>query len=167
MDGNPINFVRRRDRAVEDDEWIREFLERSPYGVVATERDHQPFMNPVVYAYDADTHSIYFHTSRHGQIFANIEQNSRVCFCASEVGEFVPATSASGLGVEYQSVVVFGRACVIDDDAEAERALRMLIEKHFSGPRFGAECMPISTETVRQTAVYRFQVESWSGKRRL
>src|SRR5262245_35498164 len=41
----PRAQVRRQDRAVTDEGWIRELLKRAPYGTLATVRDGQPFVN--------------------------------------------------------------------------------------------------------------------------
>jgi nitroimidazol reductase NimA-like FMN-containing flavoprotein (pyridoxamine 5'-phosphate oxidase superfamily) len=163
--GEPINRVRRRDRAVEDDAWIRAFLQQARYGVVATECDGQPFMNPVVFAYDQETHAIYFHTGRAGRIFANISRNPRVCFNASRMGAVIPAATSAGCDVEYESVVVFGKAEVLSDAAEATHALRLLLEKYDPERKYGVDYQPITPEQLARTAAYRVRVEAWSGKR--
>ena len=161
----PINRVRRRERAVEDEGWIRGFLREARYGVVATESDGQPFVNPLLFAYDEESHALYFHTSREGRICANIRANPRVCFCASEMGRLVPGAAACGLDVEYGSVVVFGRAEILDDMAEASRALRLLVAKYF--PEMGTDAggPRIASEEAARPAVYRVRIDSWSGKR--
>ena len=161
----PINRVRRRERAVEDEEWIRRFLREARYGVVATECDGQPFVNPLLFAYDEESHALYFHTSREGRICANIRRNPRVCFCASEMGRLVPGAAACGMDVEYGSVVVFGRAEILEDTAEAARALRLLVAKYFPEMGTGEGRPAMTSEEVARPAVYRVRIEAWSGKR--
>jgi nitroimidazol reductase NimA-like FMN-containing flavoprotein (pyridoxamine 5'-phosphate oxidase superfamily) len=161
----PINRVRRRERAVEDEEWIRGFLREARYGVVATECGGQPFVNPLLFAYDEESHALYFHTSREGRICANIGGNARVCFCASEMGRLVAGAAACGMDVEYGSVVVFGRAEVLEDATEAARALRLLVEKYFPEMGSGAGRPAMTAEEVARPAVYRVRIEAWSGKR--
>ena len=162
---HPINRVRRRDRAVEDETWIRSFLRDAPYGVVATESKGQPFINPLTFVYDEASHCIYFHTGRAGRIFANIAANPRLCFNASRMGDLIPATRASGFDVEYDSVTVFGRAHVLEDHAEATRALRLLLDKYFPDLRCGEDYSSITTADLSRAAVYRLAVDCWSGKR--
>jgi nitroimidazol reductase NimA-like FMN-containing flavoprotein (pyridoxamine 5'-phosphate oxidase superfamily) len=163
--GRPINYVRRRDRAADDDGWIRDFLNSAKYGVVATESCNQPFINPLLFTYDEESGSLYFHTGRAGRVFANIESNDRVCFNVAQMGELVSDTNAWRFDVEYESVIVFGRARVIVDEGEATRALRMLLEKYFPELRYGEDYDPIGPEMLARTAVYRVQIDSWSGKR--
>jgi uncharacterized protein len=161
----PINQVRRKDRAVTDEVWIREFLRTAPYGVVATESEGQPFLNPVTFVYDEATHAVYFHTGRKGRIFQNIAHNPRLCFNVSRMGRLLTSDRAAGFGVEYESVIVFGRAHAMDDPTESERALRLLLEKYFSELEYGVNYRAVTAEEVSHTAVFRLAIEAWSGKR--
>ena len=161
----PINRVRRRDRAVEDDDWIRAFLRGARYGVVATESDGQPFINPVLFVYDEETQAIHFHTGREGRIFANIAAKPQVCFNASRMGELIADTEAWRFDVAYDSVIVFGTATVLDDAAKATRALRLLLAKYFPDLRYGEDYTPITPEQLARTAVCHLDIEAWSGKR--
>jgi nitroimidazol reductase NimA-like FMN-containing flavoprotein (pyridoxamine 5'-phosphate oxidase superfamily) len=163
----PINRVRRRDRAVEDPAWIRAFLAKAPYGVVATESQGQPFMNPVLFAYDQESNSLVFHTSRAGRIYANIAANPRVCFCVSEMGRLLPAGRAAGFDVEYSSVVIHGRARVLDDEGETLRGLRLLLSKYFPDLKYGKDYAEAPPADIARPAVYRVDIDSWSGKRNI
>jgi uncharacterized protein len=42
-------YVRRRDRAVDEDQWIRDCLHQNAIGVMATVADGQPFINNLSY----------------------------------------------------------------------------------------------------------------------
>jgi nitroimidazol reductase NimA-like FMN-containing flavoprotein (pyridoxamine 5'-phosphate oxidase superfamily) len=160
-----INRVRRRDRAVEDDDWIRAFLRDAQYGVVATESDGQPFINPLLFVYDEETNALYFHTGRAGRIFANIAANARVCFNACRMGDLIADTEAWRFDVAYDSVIVFGKATVLADAEQATRSLRLLLAKYFPDLRYGEDYAPIAPEQLARTAVYRLEIEAWSGKR--
>lgn len=45
----PFNQVRRRDRAVEDEAWIEQLLERIPFGSLSTIFNGQPFINTNIF----------------------------------------------------------------------------------------------------------------------
>jgi nitroimidazol reductase NimA-like FMN-containing flavoprotein (pyridoxamine 5'-phosphate oxidase superfamily) len=165
--GQPINRVRRRDRAVEDESWIRAYLREAPYGVLATECDGQPFITPLVFAYDKDDSALYFHTGRGGRLLANVQRNPRVCFSVSSMGSPRAAGKACGFSVDYESVVVFGRAKVLDDEQEAIRGLRLMLDKYFPDLSYGEDYAGITPEGLAATAVYRVAIDSWSGKRNL
>ncbi len=162
----PLNEVRRADRAVEDEAWIRAMLHRVPVGALATVAGDQPFINTNLFVYDEKAHAIYMHTARVGRTAANVGAGTRVCFSVSEMGRLLPADTALEFSVEYAGVVVFGRASILTDQTEAVRALQMLLDKYFAHLRPGRDYRPITAEEVARTSVYCIQIETWSGKKK-
>ncbi|MGD2157938.1 MAG: pyridoxamine 5'-phosphate oxidase family protein [Anaerolineales bacterium] len=161
----PINELRRKDRG-KDELWIKDFLNRAPYGVLATENGGQPFINTNLFVYDEDSQAIYLHTAHVGRTRINVEANPRVCFSASEMGRLLPADEAIESSVEYSSVIVFGRASVITDEQEAKLGLQLLMDKYLPHLRPGSDYRPTSEDDLKLTAVYRIDIESWSGKQK-
>jgi uncharacterized protein len=160
------NQVRRSDRAVDEEGWIRHLLKRAPTGYLATVSDGQPFLNSNLFVYDGDSHVLCLHTARKGRTRSNIEREPRVCFTVSEMGRLLPADTALEFSVEYRSVVVFGRAEIVDDDAEATTALQMLLDKYFGHLKAGRDYRPPVHEELRRTTVIRVNIDSWSGKKK-
>ena len=159
----PINLPRRHDRA-KDDAWIAAFLQRIPFGYLATENQGQPFLKPTLFVYSPPDHAIYFHGAVKGRLPQNLQANPRACFCAAEMGRLLPADTAMEFGVEYASVVAFGPVRVLTDPHEAERALQLLLDRYFPHMKPGEEYRMIIPEELNITAVYRLEVEQWSGK---
>ncbi len=162
----PFTHVRREDRAVEDEVWIAGFLQRAPVGVLATDSDGQPFINSNLFVYDAAAQVIYMHTARTGRTRSNIEADGRVCFHIYEMGRLLPADTALEFSVEYGGVTVFGRGKVVEDPVEARHGLQLLLDKYFSHLRSGEHYRPITDEELARTAVYRIEIDAWSGKRK-
>jgi nitroimidazol reductase NimA-like FMN-containing flavoprotein (pyridoxamine 5'-phosphate oxidase superfamily) len=158
--------VRRRDRAVTDDDWIRDTLRGAPHGVLATVADGQPFVNMNLFYYDEAAHAIYTHTARTGRTRTNVEGDERVCIAVSSMGRLLPAPVALDFSVEYAGVVVFGRAAVVTDEGEARHGLQGLLDKYFPHLRPGRDYRPITSEELARTTVYRVRIEQWSGKRK-
>ncbi|MBN2148977.1 MAG: pyridoxamine 5'-phosphate oxidase family protein [Anaerolineales bacterium] len=158
-----INQVRLAERA-QDDAWIRSYLQKAQFGMLATEWQGQPFLKPTLFAYEPETHAIYFHGALEGRMRQNIAANPRVCFSTAEMGRLVPGDTAMEFGVEYASVVVFGTVHVIDDPVEARRALQMLLDRYFPTLRPGIDYREIVAEELAVTAVYRLDISLWSGK---
>ncbi len=156
--------VRRKDKAVEDPAWIREMLHKSAYGVLATSQDEQPYARPSLFVFNEQAHCIYVHGARQGRTPDSIAVNPRVCFCVSEMGRLLPANTALEFGVEYVSVVVFGKALLVEEE-EARQALQQLLDKYFPHLRPGEHYRPITPEELHRTAVYRIEIEAWSGKK--
>ena len=149
-----------------DEAWIRSMLSRLPTCALATSADQQPFINVNLFAYDEAAHAIYLHTAREGRTRANVENNSRVCISVHEMGRLLPARTALNMSVEYASVIVFGRAIVVSDEDEARHGLQLLLDKYFAHLESGRDYRPITDDELKQTAVYRVDIEAWSGKRK-
>ncbi|NOY98162.1 MAG: pyridoxamine 5'-phosphate oxidase family protein [Chloroflexi bacterium] len=162
----PLNQVRRHDRAVTDEAWIVSFLQRAPFGVLATCRDGQPFTVARNFAYDADVHAIYLHGAKKGRTFENVQANGRANFNVSEMGRLLPAERAMDFSVLYSGVVIFGNISVVTDAEEAKRGLQLLLNKLFPDRRPGVDYEPITDVDLKVTAVFRLDIEHWSGKQK-
>lgn len=162
----PISKVRRADRAVTDDGWIRDFLQRAPMGAFATISGDQPFINSNIFVFDAAAHAIYFHTAKTGRTRSNVQENRQVCFSVSEMGRLLPAEEALHFSVEYRGVVVFGNLQIIDDESEAANALQLLLDKYFPHLKPGTDYRPVVAEELKRTTVYRLDIREWSGKQK-
>ncbi len=161
----PPTFTRRSDRGIEDEAWIRAFLHSAPVGTLATVYDDQPFINSNLYVYDEAEHAIYMHTARVGRTQANVDEQEKVCFSIMEMGRLLPADEALEFSVEYSGVVVFGRAHIIGG-AEAKNALQMLLDKYAPHLKPGQHYRPTTDDELKRTAVYRIDIDAWSGKKK-
>jgi len=167
INGNTsLNKVRRRER-VQDEDWIRGFLLAGAMGTMATAVEGQPFLVTRNYAYDPHRHAIYMHGARKGRTYENVLTNNRVCFSVSEMGRLLPADEAVEFGVEFAGVVLFGCASIVEDPAEAQHGLQLLLDKYFPHLKPGRDYAPITPEGLKITAVYRLDIESWSGKAKM
>ena len=164
----PPSEVRRRDRAVTDDAWIRDYLQKAPYGALATVDDGQPFINSNLFVYDEASHAVYIHTARVGRTQANIENGEGVpaCFSTFSMGRLLPAAEALEFSVEYEGVTIFGTATVVKEPALAEHALQLLLDKYAPHLRPGTDYRPITADELKRTGVFKVTVDSWSGKRK-
>jgi len=159
--------VRRKDRAVDDDAWIAAFLKQSPFGAMATVHEGQPFINANIFVYDEAEHAIFMHSARTGRTSANASAPARVCFSVSDMGRLLPADTAFSMSVEYAGVVVFGTARLLSEDTERRRALALLLGKYFPHLAEGDDYRPPNDDEMALTAVYRIDIEEWSGKRKI
>lgn len=159
----PINQPRRLDRA-KDDAWIKEYLQRAPFGMLATEYKGQPFLKPTQFVYAEVENAIYIHGALEGRMRTNIELNPRVSFCVAEMGRLLPADTAMEVGVEYASVVVFGEVEILMDADQSRHGLQLLLDRYFPHLKSGIDYREILPEELNITAVYRLKISSWSGK---
>ncbi len=162
----PIHQVRRQDRAIGDEAWIKGFLRRAAVGVLASAVDGQPFINTNLFVYDEQEHVIYMHTAARGRTHDNLANDGKVCFSASEMGRLLPADTAMEFSVEYASVVVFGEATIVQDSETARHGLQLLLDKYFAHLRPGEDYHEITHQELKKTTVYRINIVQWSAKRK-
>lgn len=154
-----------RSQYAQPEPWIEEFLLKSLIGHVATRWENQPFITPVLFWYDASQRRIYFHTNLYGRLRTNSEQFPEVCFETCEMGKLLPSNIALEFGVQYASVVAFGKIRFVEDDSEKEVGLIGLLRKYFPDLEAGVDYRPITQDELNQTAVFCIEIESWSGKK--
>jgi nitroimidazol reductase NimA-like FMN-containing flavoprotein (pyridoxamine 5'-phosphate oxidase superfamily) len=147
-----------------EDAWIRSFLHEARVGHIASSREGQPFVNPTTFWFDEANHQIAFHSNVTGRIRSNLENNPRICLEVSELGKLLPSNAALEFSLQFRSVIVFGRARLVDDPDEARRAMYGLIHKYFPAMTAGGEYRPITDQELKRTSVYAIQIEEWSGK---
>jgi len=162
----PFTQVRRNDRQITDESWIKAFLHRAAFGTLATSVEDQPFINTNLFVYDESAQAIYLHGAKTGRTPTNLATNNRVCFNVSEMGRLLPATKAFDFSVEYNGVVIFGTTTLVEDTVEMEHGLQLLLDKYFPHLQPGPDYRPITPEELNRTAVFRLDIEQWSGKQK-
>ena len=165
---DPRSSLRRRDRG-KDDAWVAAFLKRAAYGFLATVGEGgQPFLNSNLFVFDdaGGGRRIYLHTHRTGRTRDNLEAGEKVAFSAVAMGRLLPAPEALEFSVEYAGVVAFGVGRIVEDREEARTALQMLLDKYAPHLRPGVDYRPTTDDELRRTAVYRIDIDAWSGKQK-
>ena len=158
--------VRRADRAVYDETWLRKMMHTAATGVLATVKNGQPFLNPNLFVYHESRHALYLHTARRGNTRDTIEGHEQVAFTVMELGRLLPADTALEFSTEYASVVVFGRGSVVADPEEARDALQLLLDKYFADLTPGTDYRATTDDELKRTSVFRVDIEEWVGKRK-
>lgn len=163
---DPPTRIRRSDREVVDETWMKRFLNTAAVGTLATTHAGQSYANTNLFVYDETAHCIYLHTARVGRTRANAEADDRVCFSIMEMGRLLPAAEALEFSVEYAGLVIFGRIKVVDDEEEATSALQSLLDKYAPHLEAGNDYRPPVKEELLRTSVFRISIENWSAKKK-
>ena len=110
--------MRRKERQLsEEDTWS--LLGQADHGVLAvTEEDGWPYAVPINYVLLDGC--LYLHCARDAYVTQAIARDDRVCFTVVPQARLVP----EHITEVYVSVIVYGRAALVDDEAERERILR-------------------------------------------
>src|SRR6185503_17956548 len=111
--------------------------------------------------------SIYMHSYPIGEKIQNIKRNSRVGFEVDSYVCFLPSyyfhpTDASQADTLYISVVIKGRAEIMQDDEEKARALNYLMEKYQKEGKY--EALEAEMPVVHEVAVIKVVPVDMHGK---
>lgn len=147
-------------RGTFDRETISQILDEGFICHVGFVVDGQPFVIPTGYARDGE--KLYIHGSQASRMLRTIEQGIEVCLTVTLVDGLVLARSAFHHSMNYRSVVVFGRAAVIDDREKKLAALRLLSEHMIPG-RWADVRLPNERE-LQLTTVLSLPLDEASAK---
>jgi nitroimidazol reductase NimA-like FMN-containing flavoprotein (pyridoxamine 5'-phosphate oxidase superfamily) len=116
-------------------------------------------IKPLNFVYSSG--KIYFHSAKEGEKIEDIERDNRVCF---EADLAVALVKSRGLPCRaeylYRSVIVKGRAAVVEDAAERRAGLNLLMRKYQPEGGYGE----FPDDKMKLTAVIRIDVEEMTGK---
>ncbi|MFN2531127.1 MAG: pyridoxamine 5'-phosphate oxidase family protein [Pyrinomonadaceae bacterium] len=88
--------------------------------------DKQPFVIPTGYARVGDT--LYIHGSQASRMLRNLARGIEVCVTVTLVDGLVLARSAFHHSINYRSVVIFGKALIVNDRSKKLAVLEALTE---------------------------------------
>lgn len=120
--------MRKQSRAM-DASWALHVLDHAPYITVSMTDDcGLPYAVPLSVA-RTDEKTFYFHCAPAGKKLDILRSNPSVCLSA--VGKCKPVVGPKdgSFTLEYQSAIAFGKAEVVDDDAEKRKALHAICQR--------------------------------------
>jgi len=133
-------------------EEIARLLGRGWYGHLACSRDGHPYVVPMSYVYDGG--DLYFFTTE-GTKTEFIAANHEVCFQVEEVES----------PDDWQSVMLTGRAELLRDAAEIERAMYLVSERNPSLSPALSQTKIGAWTRISRIALYRLRPEAVYGRR--
>ena len=122
--------------------------------------DGQPYVIPTGFARIGD--DLYIHGSSASRMLRNLAQGVDVCVTVTLVDGLVLARSAFHHSINYRSVVVLGKATLVEDAAEKDRALKAFTE-HIIPGRWPQIRWPNELE-LKATSVLKLPIEEASAK---
>lgn len=150
-------------RAVYDKSKVHEILDEGFLCHVGFVHDGQPFVIPTLYGRSGET--IYMHGSGASRMLKTLAEGVDVCVTVTLVDAYVLARSAFHHSMNYRSVTILGRACLVADVEEKLQALRVITD-HIVPHRWDEVREPNDLE-MRQTVVLALTLEEVSAKVRI
>ena len=149
--------MRRKKQALSREESLQ-VLRRGTSGVLAVSGDGgYPYAVPLSYVCDGD--KIFFHCARMGHKLDAIARNEKVSFCVIDQDQIVQEEYTS----YFRSVIVFGRARILQDDGERRRALGLLAAR-YSPDQAQAQRLHAVEKELGAVCMLELAIEHMSGK---
>ncbi|HXJ85995.1 MAG TPA: pyridoxamine 5'-phosphate oxidase family protein [Candidatus Binatia bacterium] len=152
--------VREPERGVYDRETVYRILDEAFICHVGFCTDGQPFVIPT--SYGRKNAHLYIHGSAASRMLRQMREGVAVCVTVTLLDGLVVARSVFNHSMNYRSVVILGKATLVDDPEEKLAALRILSE-HIIPGRWDDARQPNERE-LKATSVLRVPIEEFSAK---
>lgn len=149
--------MRRKDRALSREEALC-ILAKCEYGILSlNDPAGWPYAVPLSYVLMDD--ALYFHSAYEGRKITAMRASDRACFVV--VGETEPVY-VNDFSTYFESVMVFGRTELVEEEGEKRKSLMALAEKYL--PEHMDKAEGDINHSYSRTAVYKISIQSLSGK---
>jgi nitroimidazol reductase NimA-like FMN-containing flavoprotein (pyridoxamine 5'-phosphate oxidase superfamily) len=148
--------MRRKEREITERADIDAIILSERVMHLALSDDNRPFLVPVFYAYDGT--ALYVHSAQAGTKIDILKRNNAVCFEISVDNGIIESDLACDFEAKHRTVIGFGKAVFIEDEAEKIRVLDLIVSR-FSDKKF-----EYPKNKVTHTAVIRIEIDSIKGK---
>jgi len=148
--------MRRSEKEITDESAIEEIINTSLVCRLALAHQNQPYIVPLSFGYK--DRALYFHSALEGKKIDIIKINNRICFEFDTSTEIIEAEKACKWGIKYQSVIGFGKAVLVNDFKEKQKALSIIMS-HYSDRNF-----QFPDKAIKKTQVIKIEIEKMTGK---
>ena len=147
-------------RGSQERELIYSILDEALVAHVGFISNDRPFVIPMAYGRESDR--LYLHGSPVSRLLKTLEQGVDVCFTVTLLDALVVARSLFHHSMNYRSVVLFGKAQLVENDSEKMTALQAFTD-HMIPDRWQQARLPNDRE-LKATTVLSFPIEEGSAK---
>ncbi len=149
--------MRRQDKELTDREAIEAVIRRARVCRVAMCDGDVPYVVPMSFGYRDG--SVWLHCAAEGRKIDILRVNDRVCFEVDLDHATNRGEESCGWNLRYRSVIGFGRARIVEDEAGKREGLDVLMEQHGeAGPHHYKE------KGFRKVTIIRIDLEELTGK---
>ena len=158
---SPRNRVKRlHERGTYDHATIHSLLDASMLCHVSYVIEGQPYCTPTFFWREGTR--LYWHGSSASRMLRNLSEGESACLTVTHLDSLVLARSGFNHSADYRSVMAFGKAKLVEDPVEKERALVMMVDRLFPGRT--AILRKGTQQEIKATAVIAMEIERASAK---
>ena len=152
--------MRRKEKEITEKVIIEEILRQTEVGRLGLAIDGAPYIVPLNFCYVKD--KIYLHSHKDGKKIQAIQKYPNVCFEVDE-GEMITGENPCDYSWRYNSVIVNGKATIVEDEEERLKGLRLISNKYSPGK--GSLITEELMGKFKHLWIIRIDVEEMTGKK--
>jgi nitroimidazol reductase NimA-like FMN-containing flavoprotein (pyridoxamine 5'-phosphate oxidase superfamily) len=154
---------RHDDREVFDREQVNALLDSEYVAHVGfVDNDvNEPFVIPMAFARDNDR--ILLHGSTGSRLMMKIAAGAQLCITVTKLNAIVVAKSAFNSSMNYESIMIFGKAKLLTDD---EKLAAMTAITDVLVPGMSSYARPMTSKEVAGTMIVEVPLKKYSAKSR-
>jgi len=147
-------------RGVYDRKTVYEILDAGLMCHVGYVIEGQPYVTPTAYWREGD--HVYWHGSSASKMLRHVETGVPVCFTVALLDGLVLARSGFHSSINYRSVMAFGTAVKVSDEAYKLAALEAFVERLTPGR--WADMRPVQKQELKATTVLSMKLDEVACK---
>lgn len=152
--------IRGAKREMNDEESVKSILDAGFLCHVAFQHQGQSLMIPT--AYGRKDEELYLHGSTKNFMLNQILDGQTICISVTHLDGIVLAKSLFHTSVNYRSVILYGKAVLVEDENERIEGMKVITENIIKG-RWDE--VTLGTESqLKATMVIKFSIEKASAK---
>ncbi len=152
--------MRRSDKEIKDKKCIEKILKKATVCRIALCDENKPYIVPMNFGFNDNC--IYLHSARKGRKIDLIMENNNICFEAEIKTEILRSDNVCNWGMKYYSVIGFGKAQFIENEAEKINALDIIMQKYNPNSHKSFE---YSKSALDKTVLIKVEIENLTGKK--
>ena len=149
-------IMRRKEKEITDKSAVEAVIRQSLVCRLGLSDGHTPYVVPVCFGYQEG--NIYVHSSLKGKKIELLRKNPNVCFEFDINAKIVEAENACDWGINYQSVIGFGKASLVTEPDEKRKALEVIMRQ------YSDRSFHFPENKLAVTAIIRIEITTMTGK---
>ncbi len=148
--------MRKHEKKITDKAEILAIIKESKVCRLAMVDGNKPYIVPL--SFGIQDNELYVHGASKGKKIDIITNNPNVCFEFDILFKPIESEKGCNWSMKYKSVIGFGKATLLDDLSEKQKALHIIMAQ-YSDQQFD-----FPEKTVKNTAVIKIEIDSLTGK---
>ncbi len=148
--------MRRKEKEINDIKALSEIIGSAQVCRLGISDGTSPYIVPLCFGYKDSI--LYFHSAAEGKKTALLKKNPNVCFEFDHNVEVIRAEKPCKWGMQYQSIIGYGKAIFIETLEEKRKALSLIIKQYTD------DQLSFEDSAISKTTVFKVVVEKMSGK---